>query len=826
MTGGARFWLRWSWRDLRRRWQLIVAIGLLLGGGVGLAAGLGSMRDWRVDSNDASFAALNVHDLRVEVEEGSFTPAGELARAARRIAEADAIAAASERLILPTQIGARSAEGDEILTPGQLVGVETREGGVRDGVEVTGPSIDTIAVETGSGLGTDRGRGVGVLEARYAEANGIEAGTTIELAGGGEVELAGLGNTPETFIVLGPGGQFSSEENFGVVFLPLDTAQAVTGRGGRVNDLVLELAPDADRAEIAAQLEREIERANPGLGIAITQREDIDALRLLYDDAENDQQLFNIFAFLILAGSAFGAFNLISRTVEAQRREIGVGMAIGLSPPRLAIRPLLMGLQIALLGVALGIGVGLLVNAWLRGLLIDQLPLPILETDFRPATFAARSAIGFAIPILAAAWPVWRGIRVTPIEAIQVGFRTARGSGLAPILGRLPLPGRSLAQMPARNVLRTPRRTVLTVLASGAVVAVVISMSGLLDSFATTVDRNGAEELRTAPDRLLVELDDSYPEGSPEIEGIAGSEALGQTDPILRLAGELAADGAEPVEVAVETLPRGDPLWAPRVSEGALPAGPGEVLVSETAAEDLGAGVGDKIELTHPRRLGPQRFATVDTPVRISGTHPDPFRFPVFVDLAAAQSFGLAGRVNALEVTAAEELTAADAKRALFGLPGVASVTSAAAQNEALEEGLEEFSAVIRVVTAIAVMLVLLIAFNSTAINADERSREHATMFAYGLPVRTVLRLAVVESLIIGVLATVLGIGLGLGILSWVVNSSLEEILPDLGVIVSLSGSSIILAAVAGAGAMALAPLLTVRKLRRMDIPSTLRVLE
>jgi putative ABC transport system permease protein len=119
-----------------------------------------------------------------------------------------------------------------------------------------------------------------------------------------------------------------------------------------------------------------------------------------------------------------------------------------------------------------------------------------------------------------------------------------------------------------------------------------------------------------------------------------------------------------------------------------------------------------------------------------------------------------------------------------------------------------------------------LIAFNSTAINADERAREHATMFAYGVPVRTVLRLAVAESLIMGVLATLLGIAVGLGILSWVVNSSLGEILPDLGVIVSLSGSSILLAALAGAGAMALAPLLTVRRLRRMDIPATLRVLE
>jgi len=38
---GARFWLTWSWRDLRRRWPLVLAIGLLLAGGTGLAAGLG-----------------------------------------------------------------------------------------------------------------------------------------------------------------------------------------------------------------------------------------------------------------------------------------------------------------------------------------------------------------------------------------------------------------------------------------------------------------------------------------------------------------------------------------------------------------------------------------------------------------------------------------------------------------------------------------------------------------------------------------------------------------------------------------------------------------
>ena len=58
-------------------------------------------------------------------------------------------------------------------------------------------------------------------------------------------------------------------------------------------------------------------------------------------------------------------------------------------------------------------------------------------------------------------------------------------------------------------------------------------------------------------------------------------------------------------------------------------------------------------------------------------------------------------------------------------------------------------------------------------------------MFAYGLPVRTVVRLAVVESLIIGLLATAAGVLLGIVILGWVINVSLEEVLPELGVVSS-----------------------------------------
>lgn len=825
-TSGPRFWLRWATRDLRGRWPLVLAIGLLLAGGVGLAAGLGSMRDWRVDSNDASFAALEVHDLRIEAEEGTFAPAGSLKRAAASIPDAGAIAAASERLIVPTQIDASAAAGQSVITPGQLIGVPVEPERRVDSVTVTGPAVDSIAVEDGTALSPSQdGAGEAILDARYAEENGIEAPARIQLAGGRKVEVVGLGSSPETFVVAGPGGQFASQADFGSVFLPLASAQAVAGRRGQVNDMVVVLRPGANRAAIAAQLESAIGRAVPGFGASVTTTADIDGRRILYDDADNDQQLFDVFAFLTLAGAAFGAFNLISRTIESQRREIGVGMALGVEPRRLAIRPLLLGLEIAVMGVALGVLVGLAVNAWLREVLVDQLPLPILETDLRVGKFAERAAIGFAIPLLAAAWPVRRGLRMTPIDAIRVGFRAARGGGLAPLAARLHLPGGSIGQMAPRNVLRAPRRTLLTVLASAAVVSVAVSMSGMLDSFQATVDRNVAEELRVAPDRLTVTLDRYYDAGEERVGALGESPAVAGSSSYLSVPGDLRSGSGE-IEVIAETIPGRRAIWQPRASAGRLPAGPREVLIAESAAEDLDVGPGDRVILLHPRRIGPDRFVPARTEVLVTGTHPDPFRFPLYLSEAGAAELGLTGAVNTVDVLPAAGVSEDAMKLALISEPGVASIATASTLSDSLDEGLDEFAATIRVVVAITVVLVLLIAFNSTAINADERAREHATMLAYGLPLRTVVRIAVVESLIMGVLATAIGVFLGLLILGWVVNVSLEEVLPELGAVVSLAPGSIVLAAVAGAGAMALAPLLTIRRLRRMDIPSTLRVVE
>jgi putative ABC transport system permease protein len=119
-----------------------------------------------------------------------------------------------------------------------------------------------------------------------------------------------------------------------------------------------------------------------------------------------------------------------------------------------------------------------------------------------------------------------------------------------------------------------------------------------------------------------------------------------------------------------------------------------------------------------------------------------------------------------------------------------------------------------------------MIAYNAASINTDERAREHATLFAFGLPLRRVVSMDIAESLLVGVLGTSLGIVAGLGVLRWFTRVLIAQTMPEMGVDVAVSRATLITVGALGIVAVAAAPLLTVRRLRRMNIPGTLRVVE
>ena len=454
-----------------------------------------------------------------------------------------------------------------------------------------------------------------------------------------------------------------------------------------------------------------------------------------------------------------------------------------------------------------------------------MLPLPVWRTAFQFDAFARGAALGFVLPVVATAWPVWRAVRVPPVAALTTTHRAAQG-GLSVLLRRLRHPAGTFARMPIGNVLRTPRRTLLTALGIAAAVTALVSTMGMIDSFVATLERNDREVLGTHPDRLAVALEGFQPIGGPDIATISRDPTVGAVQPVLRVGARLTAPGAaEPIDLIVDIIDLDGPVWGPTIVRGELPADRGGLVISAEAAADLAIGPGDDVTMEHPA-LRARGLEMARTDVRVAAVHPSPFRFTTYLDRSQLGGLGLPDVANHLYVVPAHGATPSDVQRALFDAPAVASTQPVGTASEVVNDSLDEFVGVLRVLEGFIVLLALLIAYNATSIGVDERAREHATLFAFGLPLRTVVRMDVVENLLIGLLGTLLGVVAGLGVLGWFTQVLIAETMPEMGIDVAVAPATVITAVVLGIVAIAAAPLLTVRRLRRMDIPDTLRVVE
>ena len=803
-------WLRWSWRDLRHNWVSVVTIALVLAIGTGVFAGLGSTGTWRRQTNDASFAALSMHDLRITLSPGTFTEEGSLIEVVSSIQNTAEVAAVVERLVVDSQVSA-AGEDETILVRARIVGTDI-------GADA---AVDAVWVRDGARPAA--GDTSGVLEAKFADYYALPDSGSVEVAGGQALQYVGVGVGPEEFYISGPNGEVFAESDFAFIYLPLDAAQQLVGQPGQVNDAVLTVTDGSDIEEVAGQLESGLKSA--GIGATVTDRDDVDAFRILYEDIENDQQIWNALSALVLFAAALAAFNLVSRVVESQRREIGIGMALGLSRGRLAIRPLLVGLQVAVLGVVLGVAVGLLVGWAMQQLLESFLAVPEYRSPFQYGTFARAAALGLIVPIVASAVPTWRAVRVEPIEAIRTGHLAARSGRLSTWAGRIRLPGSSLTQMPLRNILRTPRRTVLTVLGVAAAITALVAVMGMLDSFEESIDRGGDEVTRVDPERVVIQLDTFYPIESEVVDEIASVEAVGRLDTGLRLPVQLVGDEPEDdIDLLLEFIDLDQAAWTPTIEESDGTAS--GLILAAKAARDAGVEPGETITLRYPQRLPDGGFTIAVGEFQVAAIHPNPIRTLAYADLDGAEAFGLAGFVNVANAYPVTAATATDIQQAVFVAPGVTSTQPVARVSEVFDEALEQFVGFLFITSAAVLVLALLIAFNTSRITVDERRREHATMQAFGLPPRSVMGVVTKEGVLVGLLATIVGLVAGAAMLSWILGSLASRTLPDFGIERHISLSTIVLAAFVGIVAVAVAPLLLYRRVRRMNLPDTLRVME
>ena len=504
------FWLRWSWRDLRARWLQVCAIGLIIALGTGVFAGLGGQESWRTNSYDLSYERLNMYDIHVELAEGSYIDVQEAVSVLEGVA---GVRAVEPRLITSTLVDA-STEDETILVKGRITGVDLSDGG---------PQVNSIYVgeEDGRNLtAADAGQNTAVVEYKFANYYDLKPGHPIRISGDVPLDFVGAMMTPEYFIVVPETGSFFAEGTFAAISIPLETAQQLLGREGLLNDVALTVDDEADTQAVLEDAEAQLTEAFPDVGMIFSTRDDDFVYATLYSDAKADQQTWNIIAFLFLIGAAMGAFNLAGRIVESQRRQIGIGMALGVPRFWIAFRPMLVGVQIAVLGTLFGLVIGYGLSKGYEDLLRSFTPMPYWDIKFYLPGFIQATLIGILLPFIATLIPVWRAVRVAPVDAIQSGYLVAKGGGLGKVAHNLHLPGKSFVNMPIKNLLRSPWRTLLTVLGVAIAIMLMTTMVGAVDTFVKTIDQADDAYRHMAGDRLLVSMDFFYPEESDTVQDV------------------------------------------------------------------------------------------------------------------------------------------------------------------------------------------------------------------------------------------------------------------------------------------------------------------
>jgi predicted permease len=122
--------------------------------------------------------------------------------------------------------------------------------------------------------------------------------------------------------------------------------------------------------------------------------------------------LLAVFAGIGLMLAAAGIYGLIAFSVAQRTREFGIRMALGASRGRILRSVIWSGALLAIVGVAVGIGAGLLVMRSLQGFVWGVSTLD-------PATFSVVAAVLIAVAAIASVVPALRAVRLNPVTALR-----------------------------------------------------------------------------------------------------------------------------------------------------------------------------------------------------------------------------------------------------------------------------------------------------------------------------------------------------------------------------------------------------------------------
>jgi putative ABC transport system permease protein len=661
------------------------------------------------------------------------------------------------------------------------------------------PAVDAVDVTRGGYLSPDDPDGV-LLERHAADTFALEVGDTLQVyttGGWHTVTVRGIAASAE-YIWPARNRQevLSDPHAFAVVFAAEQAVRQWTGAGP--NQVLVELPAGDSPGEMVAAL-------HAAGASDVTLQAEQPSHATLQEDLDGFSELAVAFPLLFLTAAAVAAYVLLARRVLAERPIIGALMASGARRGRLVRHYLHQGLLVGLFGGTVGVLLGVLATGIVTRSYTDALGIPDTVVSQHPDLALAGLAFGAVVGLAGALAPAVTAARTMPAEAMRNTVVSRPPGGWSRFVARLrAIPVTS--RMALRDVFRSRRRTLATMLGVVLALILVLASAGMLTSMSAAM-RLQFDQIQRQ-DATVAVAANAIADPAAELRQVSGVAAV---EPA-RTGQVTATHGQDTYTTVLTGFVPGTDMHRFRSDTGEWVALPDSgVLAGAALVDELQVAVGDTLTLSTPD--GAVR-------VRLAGLLGEPMGTSIYTTIQTAAQVIPDASVQTYLVRFDGGADRDAMRRTITALPGVVTYADADSLLGAIAQYLSLFWAFIGIMVLLGGVLAFAVIYVTMAVNVVERTNELATLRAAGVSVRRVSGMLAAENLA----ATALGVpfGLILGVLAGrgflaSFNSDLFQFEADFTWwVLAISTLGVLLAAAASQWP-------AVRAVRRLDVARVVR---
>lgn len=775
-------------RDVRRLWAQVLAVALVVGGGVAtLVLAVGSHRSLE-ETRIAYYERYGFADVFAQVKRAPKALVD-------RIGEIPGVAAVDARIAKPAVL---DIPGFSAPASAQFVSLPD------DGE----PHLNRLYVRSGRLPEPGRTEEV-VVNEPFARAHGFAEGARFSAILNGrkrELVIVGTALSPEFVYTVGPGDLMPDDRRYAIVWMSEKALAGVYDLDGAFSAVAVKLQPGASEREVVLRLDALLD---PYGGQAAHGRKDQTSHAWLDHELDMLNNMSRTLPPIFLLVAAFLVNLTLTRLVALEREQIGLLKALGYSDGSIVLHYFKFVAFIVVAGIVLGGVAGTWLGLRVTALFGDFFHFPFLVFAKAPDLYLTAGALSAAAAVIGAFRALREVVRLPPAVAMQPP---------APPVYRRLLPARiqldRIVSQPTlmmiRNIVRHPVRAFFTALGMALATAILV---------VSLFTRDSMEHLTDVTYFLADRQDATI--------GFAEKRVANVVEQVRRLPGVLAAEPFREVPVRIRhgnverrIVISGRPADADlrRIIDAELRP----VVLPETGlaisgllAHILGVGPGGSVEIDllegARRTVMVPVVATVEDYFGIRGMMQSEALRKLMREAPVVTSVNLS-----LDANRTEEFYTA-----VKSMPTVGGV---ALQRVSLANFRKTVALLVTTMASIYTGLAAVIAFgvvyNNARISLSERARELASLRVLGFTRGEVLRILLLELAILTLVAQPPGWLMGYG-LAWVMKTNLAGELMRVRLVVEnstyvIATSVVVLAAIASAAVIR-------ERIDRLDLVAVLK---